>query len=164
METKKELAIICDLDGTLAIIEVYDPEKPCSKPARLRNPYDASNCHETDLINIPLAKILDSVDINATYEIKIIFVSGREDKYRESTLKFLNEKVSEYFEYVHLCPLFMRKTGDQRPDEIIKKEIYDENIKDKYDVLCVFDDRPKVIRMWRSLGLYVFDCGRGIEF
>ena len=29
---------------------------------------------------------------------------------------------------------------------------------------AVFDDRPCVVRLWRSRGLFVFDCGNGVEF
>lgn len=58
-----------------------------------------------------------------------------------------------------------RKKGDFRSDEIIKKEIYDNHIKDNYNVLGVFDDRLKVIRMWEKEGLFVFNCNQGnIEF
>ena len=47
--------------------------------------------------------------------------------------------------------LYMRKTDDVRRDSIIKEELYNEHIKDKYNVNMVFDDRPQVIRMWRGL-------------
>ena len=47
----------------------------------------------------------------------------------------------------------MRSRGDKRPDQVIKKEIYDKYIKDKFNVLCVFEDRDKVVEMWRDEGL-----------
>ena len=47
----------------------------------------------------------------------------------------------------------MREKGDHRGDEIVKKEIYDNQIKPIYDVMCVFDDRDKVVKMWRDEGL-----------
>jgi len=59
----------------------------------------------------------------------------------------------------------MRKHGDYRPDDIVKKEMYDAFIKDQYNVLGVFDDRLKVVRMWEGLGLWVFNCNQGnVEF
>ena len=33
------------------------------------------------------------------------------------------------------------------------KELYEKYIKDSYNVLCVFDDRQKVVDMWREEGL-----------
>jgi len=54
----------------------------------------------------------------------------------------------------------MREAGDNRPDDIVKKDIYDKYIKDKYHVVCVFDDRKRVLQMWKNEGLYVFDCSQ----
>jgi hypothetical protein len=53
----------------------------------------------------------------------------------------------------------MRAAEDQRPDEIIKSELYDQHIRDRFNILGVIDDRPKVCRMWRGLGLPVFQVG-----
>ena len=47
----------------------------------------------------------------------------------------------------------MRKKGDHRKDSIVKKELYEEHIKNRYEVLCVFDDRNQVVDMWREEGL-----------
>jgi hypothetical protein len=61
--------------------------------------------------------------------------------------------------------LYMRKAGDYRSDDIVKEEIFNKYFGDVKDrVLCVFDDRPRVIRMWRRIGIPVFDCGLGVEF
>jgi len=120
-------AIICDLDGTLALIGD-------------RSPYDAANC-ERDIVNEPVRSIL-------TKSGKVIlFVSGREDKFKPQTLAWL-EKHNISFDAI-----YMRKSGDLRKDSIIKKEIYDEFILDKYNVAFVLDDRDQVVRLWRDLGL-----------
>lgn len=78
---------------------------------------------------------------------KIIFISGRDDSCFNETYTWLT----------HNCPpfikLYMRKYGDYRSDEIVKHEIYENHIKDNHDVLCVLDDRQKVVDMWRSIGL-----------
>ena len=39
------------------------------------------------------------------------------------------------------------------PDEVLKKRMLDKHIADKNDVLCVYDDRQKVVDMWRNEGL-----------
>jgi len=140
----KRYAIMCDLDGTLAIIGN-------------RSAYDASNC-DKDLVCLPIIRTLNAL-MKLGY--KVIFVSGRQQKDEAPTKAFLNHScyLNNDFE------LFMRTTGDNRPDEIIKKEIYDNFINPIYNVMCVFDDRPKLVRMWRSIGLYVFDVGQdGVEF
>ena len=54
----------------------------------------------------------------------------------------------------------MRRKNDNRPDEIIKKEFVVElNILDK--IFLIFDDRDKVVRMWRSMSLTCFQVAEG---
>ncbi len=125
--------VICNLDGTLALHNG-------------RNPYDASTCDQ-DLLNAPIADIVDHE--------KIVLVSGREDKYREQTLKFLTKYNIRYLK------LLMRKTGDFRNDAVVKKEIYGNYIKGNYNVKFVLDDRNRVVEMWRSLGLTCLQVADG---
>jgi predicted kinase len=120
-------AIICDLDGTLALI--VD-----------RSPYDGSRC-EGDRVNEPVRSILQ------TSGKKILLVSGREDQYRPQTLAWLHRHQIEFE-----C-LYMRHSGDMRKDSIVKREIYDQFIRDQYNVAFVLDDRDQVVRVWRDLGL-----------
>jgi hypothetical protein len=49
--------------------------------------------------------------------------------------------------------LLMRPEGDHRSDEVVKKEIWEKKIKPWYDVVAVFDDRDRVVKMWRDEGL-----------
>ena len=54
--------------------------------------------------------------------------------------------------------LHMRAEGDMRKDSIVERELFDAHIKDKYDVVAVFDDRPQMIRLWNLMGLKTFAC------
>jgi hypothetical protein len=49
--------------------------------------------------------------------------------------------------------LKMRAAGDKRSDDIVKREIYEQKIAPWRTVVAVFDDRNKVVNMWRELGL-----------
>ena len=120
-------AIICDLDGTLALMNG-------------RNPFDASRCDE-DLLNAPVANTLKNYH---QLGYKIILLSGREEKYKEPTLRFLETH------QINFDILLMRKTSDNRKDSIIKKEIFAEHIQDKYFIEFVLDDRNQVVDMWRN--------------
>lgn len=72
------------------------------------------------------------------------------DNCRELTTKWLDEN----FKYCKgSWELIMRSKGDHRSDAEVKKEVYDKYIKDKYNVMCVFEDRDKVVKMWRDEGL-----------
>jgi hypothetical protein len=50
----------------------------------------------------------------------------------------------------------MRRSVDMRKDTIIKEEIYRNNIRGKYYISYVYDDRNQVCDLWRSLGLTYF--------
>lgn len=144
-------AIICDLDGTLAIING-------------RSPYDATDCDIKDLPNFP---VIETVIAHYKAGRKIIFCSGREDKFMPETVRF----IEKHLKYVDKAindslwdveyELFMRKTGDKRKDSIIKEEIYENCIKTKYNVLLVLDDRNQVVNLWRNLGLTCFQVADG---
>lgn len=125
--------VICDLDGTLANLNG-------------RNPYDASTCME-DGLNKVVAGLIMGVDV--------ILCSGREDKYRKQTEAWLAKHGIKY------VSLLMRETGDNRKDAIIKREIYETNIKPYYNVSFVLDDRNQVVDMWRSLGLTCLQVADG---
>ena len=135
--------IVCDLDGTFAIND------------HGRDYFKATDC-DKDSVNIPVLTVLRWA-VNDSRDI--IFVSGREEKYREPTLKFLSRYLLNDF------PLLMRSDGDNRSDYIVKKEIYEQNIKDWHDVLFVLDDRNSkkcpVVDMWREQGLTCFQVAEG---
>jgi hypothetical protein len=57
--------------------------------------------------------------------------------------------------------LHMRRTGDSRKDSIVKKEIFERELKHAWHIVAVFDDRNQVVKMWRSLGLTVFQVADG---
>lgn len=120
-------AIICDIDGTLAIIKD-------------RSPFDAAKC-ENDLLNEPIAEIVKTY---AKLGTTIILLSGRQDQHREQTENWLSRYEIPYDK------LLMRKTKDNRKDSVIKKEIVEKEITGKYFIRFVLDDRDQVVEMWRK--------------
>lgn len=134
-------AIICDLDGTLALHNG-------------RSPYDVEKC-DTDVPNSPVRLILNSISF-AGSDKKVIFVTGREDKFREKTIIWIARHTGRTEDL-----LLMRPTGDMREDSIVKKEIYNREIQGKYNVRFVLDDRNRVVNMWRRIGLTCFQVAEG---
>lgn len=130
--------IISDLDGTLAIIGD-------------RSPYDASNCDTKDSANGAVVEVIKLYN-NAGY--KIIFVSGRQEKDREPTKCFIEQHLPNIS-----YDLFMRSTNDSRKDSIVKEELFNQHIRDNYNVRAVFDDRLQVCQLWHQLGLPLFRVG-----
>lgn len=140
-EANKELpeAVICDLDGTLSLLNG-------------RNPYDASTCDQ-DLPNTPVIECVKAMYATGR---KIIFMSGREDQYRAQTEKFIAKHLPDM-----PYELYMRKTGDSRKDSIIKSELFDAHIRERFNVLFNLDDRQQVVDFYRSMGLAVFQVDYG---
>ena len=58
----------------------------------------------------------------------------------------------------------MRREGDYSKDTIVKAEMHSQMLEDGFIPELVFDDRPSVIEMWRSLGVSVADVGPGVAF
>lgn len=143
LKSKLPEAIICDLDGTLAL---YGD----------RNPYDRD--FTKDDINVPVGRLVLKYIGGST---QVIFVSGRKDIYRDQTEQWLKDNGFLYYGEL----LFMRKTqpkGKQEPkDVLVKQEIYENEIKNKYNVLFVLDDRNQVVDFWRSQGLTCFQVAEG---
>ena len=134
-QNKMPHAVICDIDGTVAL-------------RNNRSPFDYSKVCE-DTFDPRMLEVLYTFIESG---VKIIFVTGREDvdNCRELTIKWLDKNIA-YSESD--WDLIMRSKGDHRSDTEVKKEIYDKYIKDKYNILCVFEDRDKVVKMWRDEGL-----------
>lgn len=123
-------AIICDIDGTLAKMTG-------------RSPYDYSQV----MTDIPNRDVYRLVKLLAFQGMRIILVSGRDGSCEAETRNWLTlYKIPYHF-------LYMRPAGNKENDAIIKKNIYDEKIKDQYNIAFVLDDRDRVVNMWRSLGL-----------
>ena len=144
-DSSKHDCICVDLDGTLAIHNG-------------RSPFEYSKVG-TDICDERLQRIIRLIKNGGN--VKVVFLSGREGTVEcmQNTLDWLNENFEELpVKYMELdddtCySLIMRKQGDFRADDIVKKELYETYLKDKFNVLCVFDDRDKVVKMWREEGI-----------
>lgn len=131
-------AIICDIDGTLALLNGRNPFVPSME----------------DTVHTPVADLL-TVYSRQSPKVSIILVSGREDKYKDLTIAWLQQYSIPFNE------LYMRKSGDFRKDFVIKKEIYSKFIEPKHSVLFVLDDRNQTVNMWREIGLPCFQVAPG---
>lgn len=131
-------AYIFDIDGTLA-------------KNTTRGFYDWSRVGE-DSPNEPVALLCRIL----SQHCKIVVVSGRDSVCRQQTTDWLIKHQIPYNE------LYMRPEGDMRKDCIVKKELYENHIKDRFNVLAIFDDRTQVVKMWREeLGLTVCQVDKG---
>lgn len=132
-------AIICDIDGTLAINN------------GTRSPYEWHRVGEDDLCY----EINNLLKIYQKEGYTIILVSGRDSVCRSETEAWLDKYGVKY------GVLLMRNQDDNRKDVIVKQEIYDKYIKGKFNIEFVLDDRDQVVKMWRENNLKCLQAAEG---
>lgn len=131
--------VIFDLDGTLALIDHrrHLVESP--------NPdWDLffASCVD-DAPNEPIIEVAQSLTERG-YDIHVL--SGRSDAVAEATIEWLNKH------RITRRSLLMRPAGDYTPDDELKVRFIESLGLTPANTLCVFDDRDKVVAMWRRLG------------
>ncbi|MBQ1011939.1 AAA family ATPase [Micromonospora sp. M51] len=131
--------VLVDIDGTVAL-------------AVSRSPYDMTRVGEDQ----PNPAVIAAVRAMHAAGYGVVFCSGRDASARAATEAWLARHVRVPYLGLHL-----RAVGDSRKDSIVKREIYDREIRDRYRVAGVFDDRVQVVQMWRALGLTVFQVAEG---
>lgn len=142
--------IICDIDGTIANCK-HRQHFLADGNKNWKAFFDEMG------LDTPIKETIDYIQKQHDSGIDIILVSGRPDSYKKTTMLWLD---------VHKVPyktLIMRRSGDNRPDEDVKRDILNQYFK-RDKIVHVIDDRPKVIRMWKEEGLVVMDVGDGKEF
>lgn len=136
----KPTCIICDIDGTIAEMKG-------------RGPFEWHRVGE-DLPKYSVINTVRGLYYNGNHPL--IFFSGRDSVCRKETNQWLNT----YFFDIPF-ELYMRPEGDSRKDSIIKKELFDNVVRGRYGVECVFDDRDQVVKLWRDMGLQCFQVNYG---
>ena len=139
-------AVITDVDGTIAHMGTR------------RGPFDWKKVglDAPDPIIIGALKAWKMAGFNSETDIiQILVVSGRDGSCRKETEEWLDA-----YGVPHDA-IFMRPANDFRKDSLIKKEIFENDIKGKYNVVMVYDDRDQVVDVWRKLGLKCLQCEPG---
>ncbi len=142
----KKDTVIFDLDGTLALIG-HRRKYITGKKKNWNRFFE--EC-DKDTPNMPVIK-MNKLLYDAGY--KVIILSGRSRQVEDKTFKWLNENNVKY----HM--ILMREKNDFTPDEVLKKDWLDTLEKEK--ILCVFDDRDKVVNMWRNNNITCFQVAEG---
>ena len=130
-------AVIFDIDGTLALMGD-------------RSAFDWEQVFKDDYNQI----VGEHIRFHMSFGRRIILVSGRDEVCRKETIDWLQ------FYNIPFDELHMRKKDSYEKDTVVKKRIYEEQLKDKYNVLCVYDDRLQVLDMWNKLGLFTFNVNQ----
>lgn len=110
----------------------------------------------------PIAPIISVANAMRDARHLIFFASGREgtERHRAKTADWLVAHVGTWTAHV---PLWMRKAGDYRADDIVKEEILDEFVIPFFGRVpdIIFDDRDRVVKMWRRRGIICAQVAEG---
>ncbi|SKI66538.1 phosphatase domain-containing protein [Mycobacteroides abscessus] len=136
-------AIIVDIDGTVAHMTG-------------RSPYDYTQVH-TDTVDEHVRWLVNRIfDLRVTtggYRTRVLIVSGRDDDCRDETVKWLDNNGIP-FDELHMRPTGAKDDqGNKLPDYRVKYDLFNQNVRGKYNVRFVLDDRDQVVNLWRALGL-----------
>ena len=134
--------VIFDLDGTLSLAEHrrhYLEKKP--------KDWDAfyAAC-DMDAPNVPIIRMLNSFVEQHHVEIW----SGRREAERDKTIAWF---AAHDCMFEGVMRLRMRPDKDHRPDDILKAEWLDTVLADDFPPDLVFDDRDRMVAMWRARGI-----------
>ncbi len=130
-DESKPKAIWIDLDGTIAI-----------------NSYRGHHDYDKVITDTPRLDVISMLSAWMERDgLTPVFMSGRPESCREDTVKWL----LNYFDDVPY--LYMRTTGDNRSDRIVKEELFWEYLEPNWNIVAAIDDRPRITRLEIDLGI-----------
>lgn len=147
---------IFDLDGTLALTDhrqhILDNQ---DDPDRWRAFFRAC---VNDTPNWSVIATLNAL-LKAGADVQIW--SGRSAEVMNETIAWIQRHVKDEIDADDV-QLVMRREGDFTPDEVLKQQWLSAlNEFDRRRLVAVFDDRDKVVAMWRANGVACFQVAPG---
>ena len=151
---------IFDLDGTLALIghRRHFVDRP-------KLEQDWPNFYAACGEDVPNAPVIATMERLRHSGADVWIFSGRSDEVRDKTVAWLANHTS--FMTWELMPeggaaLTMRQAGDYTADDVLKRQWLDALlIDDRKRLVASFDDRDRVVAMWRDAGVTCFQVAPG---
>ena len=163
--------VIFDLDGTLADINERKQKAQWESNDKAMD-WGVFFDPENIKLDKPKPEVIKCAQMFKQQGYKIVIFSGRNDRSFVATKHWLT-KFDVPFDLLVMRPDKFKAnswpiadgnpaTPDMRfmPDEILKKKMLDTFV-DINDIFLVVDDRDKVVKMWRDLGLNTFQVAPG---
>lgn len=135
----KPLAVIFDVDGTLANVDPYLHHVRGSN-----RDYEAF--HEASVDALPNFEVVQMVNEAFFDQMHILVVTSRKEVWRGLTSYWLAKNDIGHH------ALYMRSDDDNRPDYEVKKDIL-LKIKKHWNIFHAVDDNPSVIKLWEQYGI-----------
>jgi len=147
---------IFDIDGTLAFIEHrLNILKEENNPDKWKDFY--KKCGD-DKPNLPIISIMQRLALTGA---DIWFFTGRTEDVRDLTVEWLCKNT---FDVIPVLPerLIMRQNGDFTPDHVLKEQWLNNMLdEDRNRLAAIFDDRDRVVEMWRNNGITCLQVAPG---
>lgn len=139
-------AVLVDIDGTVA--RMYN-----------RGPFEEDKVGDDHPIKNVIRMVKHAFDAG----LSIIFLSGRTDGCYDATLAWLLKHLPFLKDHPGRWELHMRRSVEDRgrPDDDVKYDLFMERIARRFYVVYVLDDRNKVVKMWREIGLTCAQVAEG---
>lgn len=148
---------IFDLDGTLALIEHRRHHVQCPREQQNWPAFNAA-CVD-DLPHLPILRIMDSL-LRDGAEVWIF--SGRSDTVRTQTIQWLIVNSECALTKIDHDAIQMRPAGDTTPDDKLKLNWLNNMLdEDRERLVAVFEDRDRMVAMWRAQGLTCLQVAPG---
>lgn len=147
---------IFDIDGTVTLTEHRNHILASDDSDKWDKFYAAC---VGDQPNTPVVSML-----NALYEVgaDIWFFTGRSANVREETIQWFLKHTCIPEEILRSPALTMRDDKDHTEDYKLKQMWYENMLDvDKARLICVFEDRKRVVDMWRARGVAVMHVAPG---
>lgn len=138
-------AIIIDLDGTVAL----------NASGR---PFYGEGTAEEIYLDVAWTPTINFIqEYCDSFDAFIIVVTGRHgtESVKRETFKWLSENGIDATE------VYFRHPNDYRKSDVVKTEIFNNHLKDRFHFDFVLEDSHKCVMAWRKLGLLCFqvwDC------
>jgi len=147
--------VIFDLDGTIALID--DRRKLSTKD---NGKIDWDVFFNPDNINLdqPNNAVITMLRLLKDAGNRIVILSGRSKATKDATKVWL-KKFDVPFDVLKMRPT--SRDFMYMPDDQLKQMWLNQLFTDKNDIVCVFDDRQKVVDMWRNNGLTCMQVANG---
>jgi len=147
--------VIFDLDGTLADIET---RRVISIKENGKMDWDIFFDPKNISLDIPNRPVITMARLLKESGHRIVILSGRSKVTKDATREWLKQ-FDVPFDILKMRP--DNKEFKFMPDDQLKKLWLDQLFPNTDDVLCVFDDRDKVVKMWRENGLSCLQVAEG---
>ena len=151
--TPKPKAAIWDLDGTLAndMARAHHVEVPRGQQRNWAAYFDAIDQ------DTPIEASMEILHALHAQGVRIVFLTGRPEYTRPKTEHWLAQQGLTGYDELLMRPEDERRpAGEFKADEIVK-------LRERYHLVCAFEDRIDVAEALRQAGVPVFLFGAGAE-